>query len=102
MKGDKLKCHHWSNGCKIFPTYRDPLKRVPESCKKHKGIERDKVYTFEQLETYMAQPAKKPPTPPKGKPTKLPPNADCNYEEETLQTSVEQSENDNDSQANLY
>ena len=47
-------------------------------------------------------PAINQPTPPKGKPTKLPPNADCNYEEETLQTSVEQSENDNDSEENLY
>ena len=102
MRGDKLKCHHWNNGCKIFPTFGDPLKRVPDSCKKHKGIERDKVYTFQQLEAYMAQPATKQATPPKGKPTKFPPNADCNNEEEILQTSVEESNNDEESEENLF
>ena len=100
MRGDKLKCHHWNNGCKIFPTFGDPLKRVSDSCKKHKGIEWDKVYTFQQLEAYMAQPATKQATPPKGKPTKFPPNADCNNEEEILH--VEESNNDDESEENLF
>ena len=54
MKGDKLKCGHWNSGCRIFPTFGDPLKQLPDSCRDHKGITKDKHYSYEQLVSYMA------------------------------------------------
>ena len=56
IKDDKLQCHHYNSGCRIFPSYGDPLSKSkkPDSCFKHKGINRDKHYCWKDLSAFMA------------------------------------------------